>query len=70
MLACSTLELRDDGQFGFLLPDDQIIPNAEEIQPAMYEYGLAVLQAFAGAEARHAAAVATAVKNETNTTSS
>ena len=26
-----TLELRDDGRFGFLLPDDQITPNAEEM---------------------------------------
>ena len=40
------------GQFGFLLPDDQIIPNAEEMVPAMYEYGQAVLEAFRGAEAR------------------
>lgn len=47
-----TLELRDDGRFGFLLPDDQIIPNAEEMVPAMYEYGLSVLQAFKGAQAR------------------
>ena len=88
-----TLELRDDGQFGLLLPDDQvqnalgirtqprhgnsaetdrnpstcfrpcvlwlIIPNAEEMVPAMYEYGLSVLQAFAGAEARRANATAT-----------
>ena len=50
-----TLELRDQGQFGFLLPDDQIIPNSEEMVPAMYEYGQSVLQAFAGAEARRAA---------------
>ena len=42
------------GQFGFLLPDDQIIPNAEEMVPAMYEYGQAVLEAFRGAEARRA----------------
>jgi hypothetical protein len=49
-----TLELRDEGQFGFLLPDEQIIPNAEEMVPAMYEYGLSVLQAYAGAEARRA----------------
>ena len=24
------------GRYGFLLPDDQIIPNAEEMVPAMY----------------------------------
>jgi len=28
-------ELRDTGQFGFILPADQIIPNGEEIVPAM-----------------------------------
>lgn len=53
-----TLELRDDGRFGFLLPDDQIIPNAEEMVPAMLEYGLAVLEAFEGARARREDAAA------------
>jgi len=30
-----TYELRDTGQFGFLLPADQIIPNSEEVLPAI-----------------------------------
>ncbi|QOJ18898.1 MAG: hypothetical protein HRU76_15450 [Phycisphaeraceae bacterium] len=30
-----TFELRDTGQFGFVLPPDQIIPNGEEIVPAI-----------------------------------
>ena len=30
-----TIELRDTGQFGFLLPPDQIIPNCEELFPAI-----------------------------------
>ncbi|MBL1218709.1 MAG: hypothetical protein D8M59_14600 [Planctomycetes bacterium] len=29
-----TIELRDTGQYGFLLPANQILPNAEEIWPA------------------------------------
>jgi len=31
-----TIELRDTGEFGFLLPADQIIPNGEEIVPAIH----------------------------------
>jgi carboxypeptidase A5 len=27
-------ELRDTGQYGFLLPPDQILPNSEEFYPA------------------------------------
>ncbi len=30
-------ELRDTGQYGFLLPPDQIRPNAEEVYPAVLE---------------------------------
>ncbi|MFQ3611413.1 MAG: M14 family zinc carboxypeptidase [Fimbriimonadales bacterium] len=32
-----TYELRDTGQYGFLLPPDQIRPNAEEVYPAVLE---------------------------------
>jgi murein tripeptide amidase MpaA len=32
-----TYELRDTGQFGFLLPPDQILPNCEEVYPAFLE---------------------------------
>ncbi|MFG0330053.1 MAG: M14 family metallopeptidase [Phycisphaerales bacterium] len=32
-------ELRDTGRYGFILPPDQIIPNGEEILPAMVELG-------------------------------
>lgn len=41
-----TYELRDRGQFGFLLPADQIIPNAEETL-------VSVLAIFREYEARH-----------------
>lgn len=37
-----TYELRDTGQFGFILPPDQIIPNAEEVLPAMITLGTEV----------------------------
>ncbi len=30
-------ELRDTGQYGFLLPPDQILPNCEEVYPAFLE---------------------------------
>lgn len=30
-------ELRDRGRYGFLLPPDQILPNAEEVYPAFLE---------------------------------
>lgn len=32
-----TYELRDTGQFGFLLPPDQILPTCEEVYPALLE---------------------------------
>ncbi|MCS7300911.1 MAG: M14 family metallocarboxypeptidase [Fimbriimonadales bacterium] len=32
-----TYELRDTGQYGFLLPPDQILPNCEEVYPAFLE---------------------------------
>ena len=28
-------ELRDTGQYGFMLPENQIVPSAEEILPAV-----------------------------------
>ncbi|MCS7191249.1 MAG: M14 family zinc carboxypeptidase, partial [Fimbriimonadales bacterium] len=30
-------ELRDTGQYGFLLPPDQILPTCEEVYPAFLE---------------------------------
>lgn len=32
-----TYELRDTGQYGFLLPPEQILPNCEEVYPAFLE---------------------------------
>ena len=32
-----TYELRDTGQYGFLLPPDQILPTCEEVYPAFLE---------------------------------
>jgi hypothetical protein len=32
-----TYELRDTGQYGFLLPPDHILPNCEEVYPAFLE---------------------------------
>ncbi len=32
-----TYELRDTGQYGFLLPPEQILPNSEEVFPAVLE---------------------------------
>jgi len=32
-----TYELRDTGQYGFLLPPDQILPTCEEVYPALLE---------------------------------
>ncbi|XP_065909435.1 carboxypeptidase O-like [Dysidea avara] len=39
-----TIELRDNGQSGFLLPPDQIIPNGEEIIPAVMYYANNLLE--------------------------
>lgn len=33
-----TFEFRDTGSFGFLLPADQIIPNAEETAAGLYAF--------------------------------
>jgi carboxypeptidase A5 len=32
-----TYELRDTGQYGFLLPPEQILPTCEEVYPAFLE---------------------------------
>lgn len=39
-----TLELRDQGQFGFLLPRDQILPAAEEALSAISALAEGVLE--------------------------
>ncbi|XP_065890606.1 carboxypeptidase B-like [Dysidea avara] len=39
-----TLELRDTGQYGFLLPPDQIIPNGEEMVPAVMYFANTLLE--------------------------
>lgn len=33
-----TIELRDEGEYAFILPEDQIIPSGEEFLPAVLEY--------------------------------
>ncbi|XP_065913902.1 carboxypeptidase B-like [Dysidea avara] len=39
-----TIELRDTGLYGFLLPPDQIIPNGEEMIPAVMYYANSLLE--------------------------
>ena len=39
------VELRDTGKYGFLLPEDQIIPSGEETLPAVKVLAHAVLEA-------------------------
>jgi hypothetical protein len=38
-----TIELRDKGNYGFLLPKSEIIPTGEEIWPAIVELGEQIL---------------------------
>ena len=47
-----TAELRDTGQFGFVLPDSEILPTAEEQLASLKEYTRRVLEARAAR--RHA----------------
>ncbi|CAL8071091.1 unnamed protein product [Orchesella dallaii] len=39
-----TVEMRDEDEFGFVLPPDQIIPNAQEIMAAVREVAIRVRQ--------------------------
>jgi len=41
--ASYTIELRDTGKYGFILPASQIIPTGEEIFAAMRYFGITVL---------------------------
>ena len=44
---CSTTtELRDTGRYGFLLPEDQILPVAEEMYAAYMLVGHAVVDGY------------------------
>jgi murein tripeptide amidase MpaA len=47
-----TIELRDTGQYGFLLPPSQIIPNCEENLPAALDYAMWVYELSRPAEVR------------------